>query len=77
MKVNLKLSILNDDDLPFMGKGPARLLQGIERLGSINQAAREMEMSYVKAWKIINNMEASLGRKILKKKTKLLNVSGR
>lgn len=49
-----------------MGRGPVQLLQGIERLGSINKAAKEMKMSYVKAWKIIKRMEASLGGKILK-----------
>lgn len=59
------MSVLNDRGLPFMGRGPVRLLQGIERLGSINQAAKEMNMSYVKAWKIIKRMEASLGGKIL------------
>lgn len=66
MKIHLKLSVLNDQGLPFMGRGPVQLLQGIERLGSINQAAKEMNMSYVKAWKIIKRMAASLGGKILK-----------
>jgi molybdate transport system regulatory protein len=65
MKIHLKLSILNDHGLPFMGRGPVQLLRGIERLGSINQAAKEMNMSYVKALKIIKRMEASLGGKIL------------
>lgn len=65
MKIHLKLSVLNDQGEPFMGRGPVRLLQGIERLGSINQAAKEMNMSYVKAWKIIKRMETSLDGKIL------------
>jgi molybdate transport system regulatory protein len=68
MIIHLKLSILNDQGLPFMGRGPVRLLQGIERQGSIKQAAEEMNMSYVKAWKIIKRIEASLGGKILKTK---------
>jgi molybdate transport system regulatory protein len=65
MKIHLKLSVLNDQGLPFMGRGPVELLQGIERLGSIKQAAKEMNMSYVKAWKIIKRMEVCLGGKIL------------
>jgi molybdate transport system regulatory protein len=65
MRLHLKLSILNDQGMPFMGRGPVQLLQGIERLGSINQAAKEMKMSYVKAFKIIKKMEACLGGKIL------------
>lgn len=60
------MSVLNEQGLPFMGRGPVRLLQDIRRLGSINAAAKEMNMSYVKAWKIIKRMEASLGGKVLK-----------
>jgi molybdate transport system regulatory protein len=66
MKIHLKLSVLNDQGLPFMGRGPVQLLQGIERLGSINQAAKEMDLSYVKALKMIKRMEACLGGKIVK-----------
>lgn len=65
MKIRVKLLVLNDEGQPFMGTGPIQLLQGIERLGSINQAAKEMNMSYVKALKIIKKMEACLGGKIL------------
>jgi molybdate transport repressor ModE-like protein len=66
MRLHLKLSVLNDQGVPFMGRGPVQLLQGIERLGSINQATKEMNMSYLKAWKIIKRMETCLGGKILK-----------
>lgn len=65
MKIHLKLSVLNDQGLPFMGRGPVQLLQGIERLGSINQAAKEMNLSYVKALKMIKKIEACLDGKIL------------
>ena len=66
MKIYLKLSVLNDEGMAVIGKGSIHLLRNIERLGSINQAAREMDMSYVKALKIIRKMESSLGAKILK-----------
>ena len=66
MKIYVKLSVLDDQGLPFMGKGPRELLLGIKRLGSINQAAKEMDLSYVKALKIIKKMETILGQKILK-----------
>lgn len=68
MQIYLKLIVLNDQGLPFMGKGGVQLLRGIERLGSINQAAKEMNLSYVKALKIIKKMEANLDGKILKTK---------
>jgi len=63
MEIRIKLLVLNDEGKPFMGTGPIQLLQGIERLGSINQAAKEMKMSYVKALKIIKKMEECLGGK--------------
>ena len=35
----------------FFGPGPVELLERIEKTGSINQAARQMEMSYKKPGK--------------------------
>ena len=66
MKPYLKLNILDDQGIAIIGKGSIHLLRNIERLGSINQAAKEMDMSYVKALKIIRKMENCLGKKILK-----------
>ncbi|MBS1574946.1 MAG: ModE family transcriptional regulator, partial [Bacteroidetes bacterium] len=37
----------------FFGPGPLELLERIDATGSINQAAKEMKMSYKKAWEII------------------------
>lgn len=68
MKIKVRLTILNQDGVPKMGIGTIWLLQRIRRLKSINQAAQEMEMSYVKALKMLKNMETCLGRQILIKK---------
>ena len=38
----------------FFGPGRVELLEKIEKTGSINKAAKEMEMSYKKAWEMIN-----------------------
>jgi molybdate transport system regulatory protein len=65
MKIKVRLTILNQDSAPVMGIGTIWLLQRIRRLKSINQAAKEMGLSYVKALKILKNMEACLGRQIL------------
>ncbi len=43
----------------FLGEGRIALLQSIEEHGSIAKAARSMNMSYLKAWKLINSMNAS------------------
>jgi len=40
----------------FFGPGPLELLERINETGSINQAAKQMKMSYKKAWEIINTL---------------------
>ena len=42
----------------FLGPGPIELLEHIIETGSISNAAKEMKMSYKKAWEIINNLNA-------------------
>ena len=39
-----------------MGPGKAELLRSIESTGSISAAAREMEMSYRRAWMLVDTM---------------------
>ena len=39
-----------------MGPGKASLLEAIERTGSISAAAREMGMSYRRAWMLLDTM---------------------
>jgi molybdate transport system regulatory protein len=45
----------------FFGPGRVELLERIEETGSINKAAKQMNMSYKKAWEMINalNSQAS------------------
>lgn len=42
----------------FFGPGPVELLEHISETGSINQAAKQMGMSYKKAWELINNLNS-------------------
>jgi molybdate transport system regulatory protein len=42
----------------FFGPGPAELLEQIENTGSISRGAREMGMSYKKAWDIVDNLNS-------------------
>ncbi|MCP4440404.1 MAG: LysR family transcriptional regulator [Aureispira sp.] len=46
------------DDHTFLGEGRVELLANIDILGSINKAAKAMKMSYQKAWKMIDSMNA-------------------
>jgi len=41
---------------PAMGPGRAALIEGIDRLGSISAAARDMEMSYRRAWLLVESI---------------------
>jgi molybdate transport system regulatory protein len=43
----------------FFGPGPVELLERIHETGSISQAAKQMEMSYKKAWEIITTLNTN------------------
>lgn len=68
MKLKVKISITDDQNEDFMGIGLVWLLRGIKKFKSINQAAKAMNLSYVKALKIINRLEENLDKKILIRK---------
>ena len=42
----------------FFGPGPVELLERIAATGSISMAAKEMNMSYKKAWELVNRLNA-------------------
>ena len=47
---------MEKEETRFFGPGPVELLQYIDETGSINQAAKKMQMSYKKAWEIVHNL---------------------
>lgn len=49
----------------FFGPGPLELLERINETGSINQAAKQMSMSYKKAWEIINTLNGQSQRPLI------------
>jgi molybdate transport system regulatory protein len=44
------------DETIVLGPGKADLLEAIERTGTIREAAEGMEMSYMRAWKLVRTM---------------------
>jgi len=52
---------------PVFGDGLFQLLLGIDRLGSINQAARALGMSYRQAWGHLRKAEQRLGARLLER----------
>jgi molybdate transport system regulatory protein len=57
-----------DNNGKAFGEGPYDLLQRIENTGSLHQAAKELKMSYRKAWLILHRCEEKLGFHLLKRK---------
>ena len=57
VKLTATLRIVSEVE-PFFGPGRLQLLENIEKTGSINQAAKNMNMSYKKAWQMINSMNS-------------------
>lgn len=47
---------IEGDGQRFFGPGPVQLLELIEKTGSISKAAKEMAMSYKKAWDMVNRL---------------------
>jgi molybdate transport system regulatory protein len=63
-KVNGKLWI-EVDGKGFLGRGRIELLERIDESGSINQAAKQMGMSYKKAWEMITALNTQTERPLV------------
>ena len=64
LKLERKFRIIKDGERVF-GEGPCMLLEKVDELGSLNKAAKELNMSYSKAWSIIHKAERELNLKLL------------
>lgn len=54
---------------PFFGEGRYRLLSAVSRTGSINAAAKELKISYRKAWSRLDAMEQNAPFVLLERQT--------
>lgn len=54
-----------DNEGKAFGQGPYRILKEVDRLGSLNQAVKDMDISYNKAWKTIHMVEERMNFKLL------------
>jgi molybdate transport system regulatory protein len=61
-RVSLRLGFATDAAL---GPGKVRLLELIEETGSISAAGREMNMSYRRAWTLINELNAMFAEPVV------------
>ena len=68
MKIRSKIWVEVEGE-PVFGRGRRFLLEAVDRHGSINQAARMVNISYKKAWSHIKTMEERLGIKLVECRT--------
>jgi molybdate transport system regulatory protein len=61
---------------PVFGRGRRFLLEAIDAHGSINRAAREVDISFRKAWAYIKAMEDRLGIKLVERQAGGRNGGG-
>jgi molybdate transport system regulatory protein len=66
MKIRCKIWL--DRGGKAFGEGPYELLKRVEKTDSLHRAAGQMNMSYSKAWKLIQTVEKRLGFAFLDKK---------
>lgn len=52
------------DDKEFLGEGKVRLLKAIEKTGSISKAAKSIDISYKRAWQLLNAVNKSSNRQV-------------
>ncbi|AFK01817.1 putative transcriptional regulator, ModE family [Emticicia oligotrophica DSM 17448] len=67
-RVTGMLRIESEDDR-FLGPGRLELLENIIETGSISQAAKQMGMSYKKAWDLVNSMNQHTQKPIVTTQT--------
>ncbi|MCE5312106.1 MAG: winged helix-turn-helix domain-containing protein [Nitrospiraceae bacterium] len=75
IEIRSKLWIEIDGE-PVFGRGREFLLTAVERYGSINRAAKEINISYRKAWSYIKAMEERLGIKLVERQAGGINGGG-
>jgi molybdate transport system regulatory protein len=66
MKAACKIWLRKKNEKVF-GQGPCELLKQVEKTDSLHEAARQIGMSYNKAWRLIRLMEKRLGFPLLEK----------
>ncbi|MBU25400.1 MAG: hypothetical protein CMD99_05160, partial [Gammaproteobacteria bacterium] len=65
----LKLKLQLDDKDTLIGPGKIALLKAIQTEHSLSQAAKSINMSYRKAWLLIQELNGSLNEPVLVTKT--------
>jgi N-terminal domain of molybdenum-binding protein len=65
MELKTKLYLLDEDGEKFMGMGVYWLLEAVDHTSSLRKAAESMDISYSKAYRMVNNLERVLGKEVI------------
>ena len=65
MKLKSIQLLVGQDGGIIMGKGRMDILDSIDRTGSINKTAKEMNMSYKSVWSKIKSTEKNCGKPVV------------
>ena len=68
-RVWFEMTAGNGNTERFMGIGCLQLLGHIQQVGSINQAAKAMQMSYKRAWDLVQSMNRLAGTPLVATQT--------
>jgi molybdate transport system regulatory protein len=64
--MSLKVRVRIDfDDLHSVGPGKIALLERMRECGSLSQAARELDMSYRRAWQLLDSLNTSFNDPVI------------
>ena len=80
MKLRSRQLLLNNNGDIIMGTGRMRILESIDRTGSINKTAKALKMSYKTVWSKIKSTEKNFGKHVVladKQKGTTLTQDGR
>lgn len=62
-----KVMIKSESSKGSYGPGIDKLIRKVIETGSLNKATKEMDMSYSKAWKLLNRTEEMLGFELIER----------
>lgn len=65
LRLRTRLWIVDENDRIIMGEGRRKILESIDKTGSINQTAKQLKMSYKAVWGKIKATEKTLDRRIV------------
>ena len=76
MELKTKIYLLNDDGDKFMGIGVLWLLNEVMKTQSLHKAAKNLDISYTKAFNMVKHLESALGKEVLSRKKGGANREG-